>query len=127
MINEKEAEVKAIELIKLSIEAKQLSEKIKDIKAELKDFCQTSNINEKVWMADNGFVEYKTETKYKLADIPADVKIDSDLNIPNDTADAAFKFKASLTKKGKELFRENYQSIVCLMIPNIKSTLKINI
>lgn len=126
-MEEKDIEQKVTELVKLTIQQKDCSEKIKDIKAEIKEYCEINNINDHVWMADNGYVEVKTETKYKLADIPADVKIDSNLDIANDIADEAFKFKASLTKEGKKLFRENHHSIVNLMIPSIKKFIKINV
>lgn len=120
-------EKKAEELVKLSLQAKEIREKIADLKAEIMEYCEKENLNDKVWTADNGYVELKTETKYKLADIPADFKVDSQLNIANDISEKAFKVKVSLTKEGKKLFIERHPSIVNLMIPSLKKSIKVNI
>lgn len=122
-----EIEKKAEELVKLSLQAKELREKIADLKAEIMEYCEQEHLNDKVWSADNGYVELKTETKYKLADIPADFKVDSQLNIATDISEKAFKVKIALTKEGKKLFLEKHPSIVNLMIPSIKKSIKVSI
>ena len=122
-----EIEKKVEELVKLSLEAKEIRGKIADLKAEIMEYCEQENLNDKSWATDNGYVELKTETKYKLADIPTDFKIDSQLNIATDISEKAFKVKVALTKEGKKLFLEKHPSIVNLMIPSIKRSIKVNI
>ena len=78
------------------------------------------------WSADGGFVEVKTETKYKLADIPADIKVSSDV-AAIDVAAKAFESKVILSKEGKRMFRDQYPAIVKLMIPTIKKTIKVTV
>ena len=121
-----EAELKAEELVKLAIQRKEISDKIRQLKGELLEYADIENIADIVWPADNGLVEVMTETKYKLADVPAEVKVSSEVAAV-DIAEKAFKSKISLTREGKELFRDRHPSIVKLMIPTIKKRLKITI
>jgi hypothetical protein len=125
-MDKNEADLKAEELIKLSIQHKELAERIKLLKQELKDYTDCENINEMNWSADGGFVEVKTETKYKLADIPADIKVSSDV-AAIDVAAKAFEPKVVLSKEGKRMFRDQYPAIVKLMIPTIKKTIKVTV
>lgn len=123
-MNKEEAELKATELVALSLQAKEIKEKIDLLKAELLEFTEIENISDTVWSADNGYVEVKTETKYKLADIPSDFKVSTDI-VAIDVAEKAFENKIVLSKEGKQLFKEKYPSIVKLMIPTIKKNIKI--
>lgn len=125
-MNKEEAENKATELIQLAIEEKQLKAKIKTLKADLLDYLELEKKNEHIWNADNGYVELVTETKYKLADVPADIKVSPDV-AAIDVAEKAFKSKVVLTKEGKRMFRDQYPAIVALMIPKIKKRLKLHI
>lgn len=125
-MNKEEAELKATELVTLSLQAKEIKEKIDLLKAELLEFTEIENISDTVWQADNGYVEVKTETKYKLADIPSDFKVSTDI-VAIDVAEKAFENKIVLSKEGKQLFKEKYPSIVKLMIPTIKKNIKITI
>ena len=121
-----EAELKAEELVKLAIQRKEINDKIRQLKGELLEYTDIENIADVAWPADNGLVEVMTETKYKLADVPAEVKVSSEV-AAIDIAEKAFKSKISLTREGKELFRDRHPSIVKLMIPTIKKRLKITI
>lgn len=123
-MNKEEAELKATELVALSLQAKEIKEKIDLLKAELLEFTEIENISDTVWQADNGYVEVVTETKYKLTEIPSDFKISTDI-VAIDVAEKAFENKIILSKEGKQLFKEKYPSIVKLMIPTIKKKLKV--
>lgn len=125
-MNKEEAENKATELIQLAIQEKELKSKIKTLKADLLDYLALENKNEHIWNADNGYVELVTETKYKLADVPADIKVSPDV-AAIDVAEKAFKSKVVLSKEGKRMFRDQYPAIVALMIPKIKKKLKLHI
>lgn len=125
-MNKEEAENKATELIQLAIQEKELKSKIKTLKADLLDYLDLENKNEHIWNADNGYVELVTETKYKLADVPADIKVSPDV-AAIDVAEKAFKSKIVLSKEGKRMFRDQYPAIVALMIPKIKKRLKLHI
>ena len=125
-MNKEEAENKATELIQLAIQEKELKSKIKTLKADLLDYLDLENKNEYIWNADNGYVELVTETKYKLADVPADIKVSPDV-AAIDVAEKAFKSKVVLSKEGKRMFRDQYPAIVALMIPKIKKKLKLHI
>lgn len=121
-----EAESKAAELVLLAIQHKELSNKIRSLKAELKQYTDANNMNEMIWQVDNGYVEVLSRTKYKLADIPADFKVPSEI-AATDTAQKAFKAKIVLSKEGKKMFREQYPAITNLMIPTIKKEIKVTI
>ena len=125
-MNKEEAENKATELIQLARQEKELKAKIKTLKADLLDYLALENKNEHIWNADNGYVELVTETKYKLADVPADIKVSPDV-AAIDVAEKAFKSKVVLSKEGKRMFRDQYPAIVALMIPKIKKKLKLHI
>lgn len=123
-MNKKEAETAAQELVKLTIQYKELSNKIKTMKDELKMYTELENISDITWSADNGYVEVISETKHKLVDIPADFTVPSEI-AAIDTAQKAFNAKIVLSKEGKKMFKENYPAITNLMIPTIKKTVKV--
>lgn len=123
-MNEQEAENLAIELVNLYKQANELKNKIKEIKGQLIEFTDLENLNDKTWITDNAYVEVSTQTKYKLAEVPAEIKISSDVAAV-DIAEKAFKSKVSLTKEGKKLFNEQHPDIVKLMIPSIKKNIRI--
>ena len=121
-----EAEVAAETLIKKCLEAKTLNDEIKTLKAELLEYAEVENINEKIWPQDNGYVEIKTQTKYKLADIPCEPNIDATV-VATDVAEKAFATKVYLTKEGKKMFNEKYPAIVNLMIAEEKRSVHVEI
>ena len=121
-----EAEVAAQKLVEKSIEEKVLSDEIKTLKAELLEYAEVENINNKVWQHDNGYVEVKTQVKYKLPDIPCETKIDAKV-VATDIAEKAFGTKLYLTKEGKQMFKEQYPAIVDLMIPDEKKVINVQI
>ena len=123
-MNKEDAELKATELVALSLQIKEIKDKIDLLKAELLEFTEIENISDTVWQADNGYVEVVTETKYKLTEIPSDFKISTDI-VAIDVAEKAFENKIVLSKEGKQLFKEKYPSIVKLMIPTIKKKIKV--
>ena len=123
-MKKEDAELKATELVALSLQIKEIKDKIDLLKAELLEFTEIENISDTVWQADNGYVEVVTETKYKLTEIPSDFKISTDI-VAIDVAEKAFENKIILSKEGKQLFKEKYPSIVKLMIPTIKKKIKV--
>lgn len=123
-MNKQEAEEKAKELVDLTNTYKEIQARIKQIKSELIEFVELENRNDYNWMMDNACVEVITVTTYKLADIPADVKVSPEV-AANDIADRAFESKIVLSKEGKRMFKDQQPSIVALMIPKIKKQLKV--
>jgi hypothetical protein len=120
-----EAEKYAQELVNLSVELEQIKERIKGIKGGLLEWSDIEGLSNHVWQVDNGYVQIETNTKYKLVDVPATVEIDSAANVPVDVAEKAFKSKVTLTKEGKKMFEEGYESIRKLMVPNDKKEIKV--
>lgn len=125
-ITAEQAEKYAEELVKLSIEQRQIKERINGIKGELLEFTDVENMSDKVWQVDNGLIEVHLETKYKLAEVPATIEIDPNV-VAIDTAEKAFKSKVTLSKEGKRMFEEGDATIRKLMIANDKKVLKITI
>ena len=125
-VNREEAQITAEELVSLYRQRKEISSKITDLKGKLLEYMETENLNDNTWVMDNACVEVTTVTRYKLADIPADVKISPEV-AAIDIAEKAFKSKVTLTKEGKKMFLEREPSIVALMIPKIKKEMKITI
>jgi hypothetical protein len=123
-MNIEEAELKAEELVKLTLEQKDIADKIKQIKGELLEFTELENISDYTWRADNGCVEMTTTTKYTLAEVEADVKISPNV-VAIDVGERAFDSKIVLSKEGKKMFREQHPSIVNLMIPSTKRNIKV--
>lgn len=125
-INSEQAETYAQELVRLSVEEKQIKERIRSIKEELLEFTDVEGLDSKCWQCDNGYVTVQFEVKYKLADVPAEIQIDPKI-VAIDTAEKAFKSKVTLSKEGKQMFEEGDQTIRKLMIPNEKKRLKVEI
>lgn len=113
-ISAEEADKYAAELVRLTIDANQTKDRIKSLKDALIDFVDVEQLTEKVWACDNGYVEFKIDTKYKLVDIPAVTEIDPQI-VAIDTAKKAFKTKVALSKEGKKMLDEGDMSIVRLM------------
>ena len=124
MINKEEVERYAEELVKLSLQQKEISEKIKKLKGEILEFTNVENINDITWMVDNGYVEVSTKTITKLVDVPAELKVPTDI-AAIDIAEKAFKAKISLTKEGKKLLKEEHPSIVKLVVKTLKKAIKV--
>ena len=124
MISKEEAEKYAEELVKLTLQQKETSEKIKKLKGELLEYTNLSNIADLTWMVDNGYVEVSTKTQTKLADVPAELKVPSDV-AAIDIAEKAFKAKISLTKEGKRMLQEQHPSIVKLVIKTLKKKIHV--
>ena len=72
-MNREEAQITAEELVSLYRQRKEISSKITDLKGKLLEYMETENLNDNTWVMDNACVEVTTVTRYKLADIPADV------------------------------------------------------
>ena len=123
-MNAEEAEKLAEDLVRLSIEQKQIAARIRSIKGALLEYTDIENLLDKVWMADNGHVEINTITKYKLAEVPAEVTVSPQI-AAIDVAEKAFKSKVVLSKEGKKMFKEQHPSIMKLMIPNEKKEIKV--
>lgn len=123
-ISKDEAEKLAAELVELTISQKEVVQKIKDIKAQLLEYTEIEDINDTSWSADGGYVEVTTKTKYDLVDIPADVQVDPNV-CAIDLAEKAFTSKIVLSKEGKQMLKEEYPSIMNLVIPKFKKQIKV--
>ena len=113
-ISAEEAEKYAAELVRLTVDMSQTKERIKSIKDALMEYVDVEQLPEKTWMCDNGIVEFKIVSKYKLVDIPSTTEIDPQV-VAIDTAKKAFEAKIKLTKEGKKMLSEGDISIVKLM------------
>ena len=123
-INAQEAEKYAQELVRLTVDLNQTKERIKSIKDALLEFVEIECLPEKTWVCDNGYVEFKMKTKYKLVDIPATTEIDPQV-VATDTAKVAFETKVKLSKEGKKMLNEGDISILKLMDAEDKPKLKV--
>lgn len=123
-ISSEEAKKVAEELVALTLAQKESNEKIKELKAQLLEFCDLEDINDTSWAADGGYVEVTTQTKYKLPEIPADVQIDTSV-CAIDLAEKAFTSKIVLSKEGKQMVKEQYPSLMQLVIPESKRKLNV--
>lgn len=119
-----DAEKAANKLVELTLKQQELQNEIKDLKANILEWAEVEGVNDTSWAVDNGYVELLTETKYKLSEIPVETKVDANA-CPIDIAEQAFTTKLVLTKEGKQMLREEYPTIMKLMIPNQKKTIKI--
>lgn len=126
MITAEEAEKYAQELVMETIQHQQQAEKIKSLKAALLEYADIMNINDHIWPCDNGYVELLTEVKYKLVDIPNETKVDPNV-CAIDLAEKAFKAKIVLTKEGRELVKEEYEPLTCLMDAQEKRQIKVQV
>ena len=124
MIDKEQAEKYAEELVNLTLQQKEITEKIKKLKGELLEFTDVQNIADFTWMVDNGYVEICTNTISKLTDVPAELKVPIDI-AAIDVAEKAFKAKISLTKEGKRMLKEEHPSIVKLVIKTLKKNIKV--
>jgi hypothetical protein len=124
-ISADEAEKYAAELVRLTIDANQTKDRIKSLKDAILEFADVEQLSEKIWQCDNGYVELKIETKYKLnQEIPATVEIDEKV-IEKNKADEAIKTTFKLTKEGKKMLAEGDVNIASLMVANEKIKLDV--
>ena len=124
-ISADEAEKYAAELVRLTIDANQTKDRIKSLKDAILEYADVEQLSEKIWQCDNGYVELKIETKYKLnQEIPATVEIDEKV-IEKDKADEAIKTSFKLTKEGKKMLAEGDVNIASLMVANEKVKLDV--
>lgn len=122
-ISAEEAEKYAQELVRCTIDLNQTKERVKSLKDALLEFVEVEGLTDKIWSCDNGYVEFKFVTKYKLADIPANTEIDPQV-VAIDTAKKAFKTKVTLSKEGKKMLNEGDLDIMKLMISEDKPKLE---
>lgn len=124
-ISADEAEKYAAELVRLTIDANQTKDRIKSLKDAILEYADVEQLSEKIWQCDNGYVELKIETKYKLnQEIPATVEIDEKV-IEKDKANEAIKTSFKLTKEGKKMLAEGDVNIASLMVANEKVKLDV--
>lgn len=123
-ISKEDADRVASELVALSIDIKEKQDKIKELKAQLLEYVDLEGINDTSWSADGGYVEISTKVKYNLPEIPADVQVDPNV-CAIDVAEKAFTSKIVLSKEGKQMLKDGYPTIVNLVIPSEKKSLKV--
>lgn len=124
-ISSEEAEKYAQEMVRLTLEQNHTKERLKSIKDALLEYADVENLTEKIWSCDNGYVEIKIETKYKLnQEIPATVEIDENVLEP-EVADSAITTSFKLTKEGKRMLAEGDVNIASLMVANDKVKLQV--
>ena len=125
---EKEHEIQATaaRLVDATNDLKKLQEEIKSYKDQIMEYVELENINDKTWVFDNAMVELRTETVYKLDEIPSEFKVPSDI-AAIDTAQKVFTNKISLSKEGKKRLKQQDPSIMKLMVKSLKKKLKVTI
>lgn len=121
---EQEMNALAAKLVDATNDLNKLKEEIKGYKDELMEFIKSENINDKTWLFDNAMVELRTNTRYKLAEIPSEFKVPSEI-AAIDTAQKIFKNKIQLSKEGQKKFKQQDPDIMKLMIPELKQSLKV--
>ena len=123
---EKEQEINALaaKLVDATNDLNKLKEEIKSYKDEIMSYIKQESINDKTWLFDNAMVELRTNTYYKLAEIPSEFQVPSEI-AAIDTAQKIFTNKIQLSKEGKKKFKQQDPSIMKLMIPEMKQSLKV--
>lgn len=121
---EQEMNALAAKLVDATNDLNKLKEEIKGYKDELMEFIKSESINDKTWLFDNAMVELRTNTRYKLAEIPSEFKVPSEI-AAIDTAQKIFKNKIQLSKEGQKKFKQQDPDIMKLMIPELKQSLKV--
>lgn len=123
-ISKEEADKVAAELVQLTLETKEKQDKIKELKAQLLEYVDLEDINDTSWAADGGYVEITTKTSYDLVELDADVQINPNI-CAVDLAEKAFSSKVVLSKEGKQMLKEQYPSLMSLVVPKSKKFLKV--
>lgn len=121
---EQEMNALAAKLVDATNDLNKLKEEIKGYKGELMEFIKSESINDKTWLFDNAMVELRTNTRYKLAEIPSEFKVPSEI-AAIDTAQKIFKNKIQLSKEGQKKFKQQDPDVMKLMIPELKQSLKV--
>lgn len=123
-ISKDDADKLACELVSLSMEIREKQDKIKELKAQLLEYVDLEGINDTSWSADGGYVEISTKIKYDLPEIPADVQVDPDV-CAIDVAEKAFTSKIVLSKEGKQMVKDGYPTLMNIVIPKEKKSIKV--
>lgn len=123
-LSREEAQEVATELVQLSLDIKEKQQKIKDLKAQLLEYVDLENIDDTSWSADGGYVEISSKVTYDLVELEADVNINPAV-CATDLAEKAFTTKVVLSKEGRRMLKDQYPSLMSLVIPKSKKFLKV--
>lgn len=112
------------ELLDLSIKAKEIRQRQKEIKSELLQMKELNELKNNSFGNDLGNVVIETEVKYELADLLPEIKIPT--SVLNETQVKEFiKTKQTLTRYGMKMFKQGTPELQKIMIP-IRKT-KVNV
>lgn len=112
------------ELLDLSIKAKEIRQRQKEIKFELLEMKELNELENNSFGNELGKVVIETEVKYELADLLPEVKIPT--SVLNETQAKEFiKTKQTLTRYGRKMFKQGIPELQKIMIP-IRKT-KVNV
>lgn len=97
---------KAHELVNLAMQQKELSDRIKVLKAEILEYTNINNLSETSWGVGASYVEVATQCTYRVNhDVPVKIEIDDTVCSP-DVAEECLTAKLSFNKTGKRVLLE---------------------
>lgn len=114
------------ELLELSLKAREIRQRQKEIKGRLLELKELNELKNKSFGTDIGSITIETDVRYELADLCPEVKIpESVLN--EKEAKEFIKTKQSLTKYGMKRFKEGLPELQKIMIPIRKVKVKVKL
>lgn len=124
---DKETQEAVDELIQLTIQQKEIKNKIGILKEKLLDVADKENLLETSWGGTNGgFVSIETKVKYELADLQPKIEIDSSI-LSDKEVEMFVVPKLKLSRAGMKEFKKGNPELVKIMIPQHKKQIKLHI
>ena len=124
---DKEIQNAVDELIKLTIEQKEIKKKITELKQKLLLVTEKENLIETSWGGtQGGFVTIETKVKYELADLQPKIKIDESI-LSSKEVEMFVQPKLKLNRIGMKEFKNGRPELVKIMIPIKKKQIKLHI
>lgn len=124
---DKEIQNAVDELIKLTIEQKEIKKKITELKQKLLLVTEKENLIETSWGGtQGGFVTIETKVKYELADLQPKIKIDESI-LSSKEVEMFVQPKLKLNRIGMKEFKNRRPELVKIMIPIKKKQIKLHI
>lgn len=114
------------ELLELSLKAREIRQRQKEIKGHLLELKELNELKNKSFGTDTGSITIETDVRYELVDLCPEVKIpESVLN--EKEAKEFIKTKQSLTKYGTKKFKEGLPQLQKIMVPIRKVKVKVKL
>ena len=124
-MNKEEATALAKELCELTLDVKQKNAKIKDLKAKIWEYLDLEKTISLSFNCENGYwVEFDTETKRELVEIPVRVKVEESV-MTDEQFEDLIKVKTVLSRKARKLLMKGDEELRRLTIPKTKRTVKV--